>query len=161
MVEKHLMDCVGISMLFNRSLLRRNMETIEIWFDGSCQPINPGGVGRAASVIKKDGVEIKTLSRVVGSGKGMTNNVAEYHGLKDALLFLKGDGCFKEKIQVFGDSMMVIEQMSDRWKIKTGAYKAVALETKKLVAEFKDIKFSWIPREENGIADRLASGSTN
>ena len=133
------------------------MGKIKISFDGSCRPINPGGQCTAASVIERDGRVIKMMSRIVGNGPSMSNNVGEYHGLKDALLFLKDMGCTKDEIQVFGDSMMVIQQMKGNWKIKGGLYKSVALETKKLVAEFQDISFFWVPRAENSIADALTA----
>jgi ribonuclease HI len=57
---------------------------ITIFFDGLCRPKNPGGVATFGYVIYKDGEKVKRGCGVVGSGAGMTNNVAEYSALKRA-----------------------------------------------------------------------------
>ena len=57
---------------------------ITIYFDGLCRPKNPGGVATYGYLIYRDGEKIKRGYGVVGSGPGMTNNVAEYSALKQA-----------------------------------------------------------------------------
>ena len=58
---------------------------ISIFFDGACEPVNPGGTASYGWVIKKDGKTILSGSGIVGSGEGMTNNVGEYHGLIEGI----------------------------------------------------------------------------
>lgn len=58
---------------------------IIIYFDGLCEPRNPGGIATYGYVVYKDEKVIKKGCRAIGEGQGMTNNVAEYSGLKRAL----------------------------------------------------------------------------
>lgn len=129
---------------------------IELYFDGCCEPKNPGGNGGAGVIIKKDGVTIEQLANYCGNGQNMTNNVAEYQALIDGLKYLSNQNLFNEEIKVFGDSQLVIEQMSGRWKIKKGIYEPKAIEAAKLKIKFKNIKFEWIPREQNIECDCLS-----
>jgi len=69
---------------------------ITVFFDGLCEPKNPGGVVTYGYVIYKDGKRIKAGCRVIGSGNGMTNNVAEYSGLKRAAEWIKQNGIDEE-----------------------------------------------------------------
>jgi len=107
-------------------------------------------------VIKKDGVVIKEISEIIGEGEGMSNNVAEYVAAKTALEFLIENNLDHEQIAMFGDSQLVIQQMKGTWKIKKGMYVEIAHETKALADHFKHLSWSWIPREQNALADILS-----
>jgi len=54
---------------------------INAWIDGACEPVNPGGTASYGLVIKQGDEVIVNNCGVVGSGNGMTNNVAEYSAL--------------------------------------------------------------------------------
>ena len=69
-------------MISGNGLVKKDM--ITLYFDGLCRPRNPGGVATYGYVIYKDGKKVKRGYGVVGSGTGMTNNVAEYSALKRA-----------------------------------------------------------------------------
>lgn len=131
------------------------MNKIEVWCDGICEPINPGGIGAIGVIVKRNGEVIHIISKVIGEGKNMSNNVAEYTALKEALDYLKNNGYCNSNIYVYGDSKLVIEQMSGHWAIKNGLYKDIALVTQILAKSFNNITFSWIPREQNIDADTL------
>jgi broad specificity phosphatase PhoE/ribonuclease HI len=83
-----------------------------------------------------------------------TNNVAEYSGLiaglKLAELYAPG-----ADIEVRMDSKLVVEQMSGRWKIKHPDMRPLATEANRL-APF-GTTYTWVPREQNKHADRLAN----
>ncbi|MDZ5622499.1 bifunctional RNase H/acid phosphatase [Nocardioides sp. HM23] len=83
-----------------------------------------------------------------------TNNVAEYSGLiaglKLAELYAPG-----ADIEVRMDSKLVVEQMSGRWKIKHPDMRPLAMEANRL-APF-GTTYTWVPREQNKHADRLAN----
>ncbi len=83
-----------------------------------------------------------------------TNNVAEYSGLiaglKLAELYAPG-----ADIEVRMDSKLVVEQMSGRWKIKHPGMRPLAMEANQL-APF-GTTYTWVPRERNKHADRLAN----
>lgn len=127
---------------------------IEVWTDGLCEPINPGGRGCAGYVIKKNGKVVEKGSESLGASKDMTNNVAEYSALIRALQVIRRLGFDEEKILVRSDSKLLVSQMKGEWKVK-GA-RIVPLHGK--ATELKkglSIDFQWIPREENEEADKL------
>jgi len=127
---------------------------ITIYFDGLCEPVNPGGVATYGYVIYQDEKAIKKGCRVIGEGSGMTNNVAEYSALKRALEWLVEEG-IEDEIVVKGDSMLVINQMRGVWQIKSQTSKRFVPKIRGLL-KGKKVKFVWIPREENGEADMLS-----
>ncbi len=127
---------------------------ITLHFDGLCYPKNPGGVAAYGYVINRDGLQIHEGFGAVGEGKGMTNNVAEYEGLKAALQWVVDNG-IEGEIVVKGDSRLVIKQMKGDWKIKSATSRRYVPEIRKLLVGHKAV-FSWIPREENERADRLS-----
>jgi ribonuclease HI len=127
---------------------------ITVYFDGLCYPKNPCGVAAYGYLIYRDEELIHKGFRAVGEGKGMTNNVAEYEGLKAAALWLQDNG-IDEKILIKGDSRLVIKQMKGDWQVNSATSKRYAPEIKRLL-EGKDATFQWIPREENEEADKLS-----
>ncbi|WP_435746553.1 bifunctional RNase H/acid phosphatase [Nocardioides sp. SYSU DS0663] len=83
-----------------------------------------------------------------------TNNVAEYSGLI-AGLRLAEEHAPEADIEVRMDSKLVVEQMSGRWKIKHPDMRPLAAEANRL-APF-GTTYTWVPRERNKHADRLAN----
>ena len=127
---------------------------IEVWTDGLCEPINPGGTGCAGYIIKKNGKVVEKGSESLGASRDMTNNVAEYSALIRALQTVRKLGFDQEKILVRSDSKLLVSQMKGEWKVK--GTRIVPLHGK--AAELKkglNIDFQWIPREENEEADKL------
>lgn len=114
---------------------------------------NPGPAGSGAVVIDADtGEVIFEIAKFIGVA---TNNVAEYLALKAGL-----EGALEinpaARILVRMDSKLVIEQMSGTWKIKHPDMIQLAGEVQK-IARGHEIKWMWIPREENSRADALAN----
>jgi broad specificity phosphatase PhoE/ribonuclease HI len=95
-------------------------------------------------VIAEDGTTIGVAS----------NNVAEYSGLI-AGLRLAEEFAPGAAIEVRMDSKLVVEQMSGRWKIKHPAMKPLAMEAGRLAPD--GTTYTWVPREHNKHADRLAN----
>jgi len=62
---------------------------IEAWFDGACEPTNPGGHTACASLVRIDGQIVHQSARYIGFGPMMSNNVAEYCSVIDAILQVK------------------------------------------------------------------------
>jgi probable phosphoglycerate mutase len=83
-----------------------------------------------------------------------TNNVAEYRGLI-AGLRLYGQLSPGASLEVRMDSKLVIEQMAGRWKVKHPGMRPLALEARALAPA--EVTWTWIPREQNTAADRLAN----
>ena len=127
---------------------------ITAYFDGLCYPKNPCGVAAYGYLIYRDGEIIHRGFRAVGEGKGMTNNVAEYEGLKAAAMWLHDNG-IEEKILIKGDSQLVMKQMKGEWQVNSATSKKYVPEIKQLF-QGMDVTFQWVPREKNEEADKLS-----
>jgi ribonuclease HI len=144
--------CHGVPEFF-KEMSVKNM--ITIYFDGLCRPKNPGGVATYGYLIYQDGKKVKSGYGVIGSGAGMTNNVAEYSALKQAaewLIRYGGD----DEVVIKGDSQLVIHQMNGTWQVKSGTSKKYVPEIRRLL-EGRKTRFVWIPREQNVDADELSN----
>lgn len=132
---------------------------IEVYFDGLCQPVNPGGIACYAFVVKKDGKTIQSDYGVAAEpfSKDATNNVAEYTALVKALEWLLANSTISGKVEIKSDSQLVVKQLSGEYKVK--AKRIIPLYKKVLLlrSKFKDIEIKWVPREENKEADRLTN----
>ena len=76
-----------------------------------------------------------------------TNNVAEYRGL------IKGvERALQERIrslEIYGDSMLVIKQLSGEWRIYDPHISQLASEAMGLLARFERYRLNWIPSTSN------------
>lgn len=114
---------------------------------------NPGPAGYGTVVWSADRTRVLAESKqAIGRA---TNNVAEYRGLIAGLQEAAALGA--TDVAVSMDSKLVIEQMAGRWKVKHPDLAALHREARGLVERFAHVTFSWIPREENKHADRLAN----
>lgn len=145
------------SPLSGHYLRQKNpQKSVRAWFDGVTEPINPGGTCAYGAVVQVNGKKAWEYFKVIGSGKGMTNNVGEYAGFLAVLNYLLAERLTDADIAVFGDSNLVINQMFGDWEIKDGHYAPMALEAKRLLKKFPRISGQWIPREKNQRADWLS-----
>ncbi|MEW9549511.1 bifunctional RNase H/acid phosphatase [Nonomuraea sp. NPDC050783] len=116
---------------------------------------NPGPAGYGAVV--KDAASGEVLAEAAEAIGVATNNVAEYRGLiagLQAVLRVGGEGA---AVAVRMDSKLVIEQMAGRWKVKHEGLRPLASEAGALVRRLRVTEWTWIPRERNQHADRLAN----
>jgi len=131
--------------------------TIVVYVDGLCEPMNPGGTATYGYLIRNEaGRVIARKSGVVGKGSEMSNNVAEYAAVCEALRFLVKEKMTRMSIEIRSDSRLVVNQMKGKWKFRKGLYAQKYSEAKDLTARFEIITFRWIPREENEEADALS-----
>jgi probable phosphoglycerate mutase len=114
---------------------------------------NPGPAGYGAVVRDAD---TGAVLREVAEGIGVaSNNVAEYRGLIAALQAALDVGATEVDVRM--DSLLVVNQMSEKWKIKHEAMRPLASQAAGLVRRFERVSFRHIPREQNSHADRLAN----
>ena len=112
---------------------------------------NPGPAGYGA-VVSENGKIVAELFDVIGTA---TNNVAEYSGLLAGLSHIHQ--LDKEAtVEVAMDSKLVVEQMSGRWQIKHADMRDLAKQCREAHSPSL-VTYSWIPRDENSHADRLAN----
>ncbi len=115
---------------------------------------NPGPAGYGALVRDGEtGIVLAERSESIGTA---TNNVAEYNGLI-AGLRAAAEIDPRADVEVRMDSRLVVEQMSGRWKIKHPDMKPLALTAAEAARPFSRVSYTWVPRERNKDADRLAN----
>lgn len=140
---------------------------VEAWFDGCCEPQNPGGHAAWGAVVHVDGESVYRAGGYCGVGPAMSNNVAEYSAFIAALTeALKHDG----PILLRGDSKLVICQLSiqprsvskmkvkGKWMMRGGLYASFYRQADELMRKnaHRSITLEWIPRELNDICDVLS-----
>jgi len=129
---------------------------IVVFVDGLCEPRNPAGIASYGFIIYKEDAKVYEEGKVIGEGVGVSNNVAEYGALCEALKWLSDQCLSEEEIIVKSDSRLLVNQMSGFWECHGGLYVAKFLEALKLAKGFNKISFVWIPREQNSEADSLS-----
>ena len=112
---------------------------------------NPGPAGFGA-VVTESGKIVAELFDVIGVA---TNNVAEYSGLLAGLSHIHQLDA-QATVEVAMDSKLVVEQMSGRWQIKHADMRDLAKQCRDAHPAAL-VTYSWIPRDENSHADRLAN----
>jgi ribonuclease HI len=128
------------------------MSEYHLYFDG-CSKGNPGisGIG---VVLYKDGDVSWELSKFIGKA---TNNVSEYTALINGLEYALSQNILN--LDVFGDSMIVINQMKGIYKVKSENLTELYNRALTLSKQFEEITFKHVYRDKNKIADKLANQS--
>jgi ribonuclease HI len=88
-----------------------------------------------------------------------SNNVAEYEALVHGFKLAKEIGI--RRILCFGDSDLVVHQVSGEWDAKDANMASYRFNVQKLCGFFEGCEFHRVPRANNDEADRLSKiGST-
>ncbi len=94
-------------------------------------------------------------------GDNISNNEAEYRAvilaLKKFKLIFGKDSTKTTDVEIKSDSELMVNQLSGLYKIINENIGRLFLEIWNLKINFNNIKFTKIPREENGLADGLAN----
>lgn len=123
-------------------------ELVTIFFDGGSRG-NPGPAAGAAHTVANGGL---TKTHFLAHA---TNNEAEYWGLILAARIAKENGF--QNVLFKGDSKLVVSQLTGEWKVKSEVLGGLLAEAKREIASLPRWRIEWIPREENGLADRAAN----
>ena len=132
---------------------------VTIFFDGLCEPINPGGTACFGYAIHGLG---KVTEPVEGNGKyksgaGVTNNVAEWVALGKALAYLVAEKVRPDTLTILGDSQLVINQLTGDSECHNDTLR---MFRDRCIEHLTWLgctwKAMWIPREQNVEADRLS-----
>ena len=131
------------------------MFKITIYTDGGARG-NPGPA--AIGVVIQYADQEKHYSQYLGRA---TNNEAEYQALIFALKKTKAL-CGKEKtkrieISCFLDSELIVRQLNHEYKIEEEKLQKLFIQIWNLMLDFNKVKFNYIGREKNKIADRLVN----
>ena len=135
-------------------------ETIFINTDGGSRG-NPGPAAIGIVFFDIEGIEIHSHKEYIGEG---TNNTAEYRAIEKALQILVKSKWFVDnnsdgnRVVCRLDSLLVVEQINGRYKIKQPHIAGYVGEIKELIAQCNlNITFVHIPREQNKVADKLVN----
>lgn len=131
------------------------MNKIKIYTDGAARG-NPGPSG-IGIVIEDEGTK-KTYREFIGYA---TNNEAEYKALIFALQKVKlVYGKTKSKnmtLECHLDSELVVKQLNHEYKVLEENIQKYFLLIWNLAIDFREVKYSHVPRAKNIEADRLAN----
>ncbi len=117
---------------------------------------NPGPA--AAAFVLTDKKANLLAARGVFLGRA-TNNLAEYTAVIKALESAKQTGA--EKITLFSDSKLLVEQLNGRYKVKSEQLRPLFRQTVEMLNQFKDWKVLYIAREKNKQADEIVNQALN
>jgi ribonuclease HI len=126
-------------------------DAIVAYIDGGARG-NPGPAGYGVRVEQPDGTLIEEFGEAIGIA---TNNVAEYRGLLAALEWAKGHG--HKQVHVRSDSLLLVQQMLGRFKVKHPGLQPLYAKARLLAHEIGRVTFEHVRREKNADADRLAN----
>ena len=138
-------------LLKNRPVREELIDKAIPWgfFDGASQELqlSYGGGG----VLYKS--ESHYFHFSAGLGRG-TNNYVELMTLRLLLLFALEQGCLS--LQVFGDSMLVIEWAKGTVQCHVMILLPILEEVFHIKQQFNHLSFTHVYRERNGVADKLS-----
>lgn len=116
---------------------------------------NPGSAGVGISVSTESGEILHEEHRYLGV---RTNNEAEYQAVIDSLEWLIQAKMKIDEVVWRLDSMLVVEQLNRRWKIKEARLQELAQTCWRLLKQISAKQsFTYVPRAENARADMLAN----
>jgi len=131
---------------------------IIVYFDGACEPTNPGGIATYGYIIYNGDTKVYSGSGIATKPftRQATNNLAEYTALLKALEYLYDNNYTHSEIQVYGDSQLAIRQLNGIYSVRSHNIIPLYKRVKQLEKTFKNISYNWIPREKNIEADELS-----
>ncbi|HVN25432.1 MAG TPA: ribonuclease HI family protein [Syntrophorhabdales bacterium] len=129
------------------------MRDLSVYVDGASLG-NPGQSGAGIVGYDEAGNEVRRESIHLGT---MTNNMAEYEALVRALRMAREMAV--EAVSVYTDSELVAKQVLGLYKVKNDRLKNYLNEAHRLIGEFRRFEIRHIPREKNGLADKLAKSA--
>jgi ribonuclease HI len=128
---------------------------VRVTFDGACDPPEGGGIATYGFTVEGEGLDHEEFGLAVPPhSERATNNVAEYVGAVRALEYLVSRG-FRGVVVVVGDSQLVIRQMSGEYEVRAEHLRPYHEHLGALAERIGDVRFEWVPREENRRADEL------
>ena len=129
---------------------------ILVHFDGACEPARGGGVATYGFTVEGGGLDHEEFGLAVPPGsERSTNNVAEYVAATRALEYLVSRG-FHGSVLVLGDSQLVVRQMGGEYEVHADHLRPYHEHLRALATRLGEVRFGWVPREENQRADELS-----
>jgi ribonuclease HI len=127
------------------------VKVLRLFTDGAARG-NPGPAGLGMVIEDDQGMRLWGGCRYVGTA---TNNRAEYLALIDGLR--KAVEWAPDRLEVYLDSKLVVEQVSGRYKVRNADLQPLHQQAAQLLKGFARVTVSHVPRERNRGADALAN----
>jgi ribonuclease HI/pterin-4a-carbinolamine dehydratase len=124
-----------------------SIDRVKVFADGGSRG-NPGPSASGYVVMDKEDNVLVDEGVYLGI---TTNNQAEYTALKLALE--KAAEMHAEEVEVYMDSLLVVNQMKGIFKVKNRDLWPIHDSIKQLLPKFKKVSFGHVPRELNKLAD--------
>ena len=81
----------------------------------------------------------------------VTNNAAEYEACILGLETVVALGI--KKLRIYGDSSLIINQISKWWKVRSESLATYQAHLETLTEQLDEVEYTYLPREENQLAD--------
>jgi ribonuclease HI len=131
-------------------------EVIALYCDGGARG-NPGPAAIGALVLDpstQPPTRLATVSERIGVA---TNNVAEYRAV---IAGLEAARAFPARaIQVRADSLLVIEQLKGRWRVKQPHLRPLHAQARALLDAYDEVDLAHVRRDQNVDADALVNAA--
>lgn len=131
------------------------MATITLFTDGGARG-NPGPSAIGVVAVDEAGQELYASGKKIGVA---TNNEAEYLAFLSSLEWLEQQKLTQQDTAIWKlDSMLVVEQLNKRWKVKDLRMQQYAKQAWEKLAQLScSIQIKHIPRAQNKRADELVN----
>jgi probable phosphoglycerate mutase len=139
--------------LFDSVAPSPNQDPVVAYIDGGARG-NPGPAGYGVRIERRDGTLVEEFGDAIGVA---TNNVAEYRGLIGALEWALAHG--RPPLHVRSDSLLLVQQMLGRFKVKNPGLQPLHARAKQLAHEIGRVSYEHVGRSSNAHADRLANAA--
>jgi len=131
------------------------VDCVVVYFDGACEPVNPGGVGSYGFVAYRENNFLHGEGGVACVGeRWCTNNYAEYTALIKALEWSLSRRW--ECVEARGDSQLVVRQIEGLYQVRSHTLKTLYERALQLAERFSTFRITWVPRYKNREADRYS-----
>lgn len=155
-ISQRQVQSVGSEIITDKDVINTSDTShIIVYSDGGSRG-NPGP--SAAGFVMMDGYD--TVIHEGGMYLGITtNNQAEYHGVRLGLEKALEIGARTIDFRI--DSLLVVNQMNDVYKIKNRELWPIHERIRELVTKFDKVTFSHVKREFNQLADGMVNKILN
>ncbi|HSS51069.1 MAG TPA: ribonuclease HI family protein [Thermoanaerobaculia bacterium] len=128
------------------------LKTLRLRADGGSRG-NPGPAALGVVIEDDQGEKLRTFHKWLGVA---TNNQAEYLALIEGLKEV--EAWKPDRLKVYLDSKLVVEQVNGNWKVKERELKELHRQATELLKQYGDrVTVQHVGREENRRADMLVN----
>lgn len=116
---------------------------------------NPGPAAVGIVIEDENDTNVWQYGEAIGV---TTNNIAEHTAVLRALEYIQKQSAHIESVEFFLDSLLVVEQLSRRYKIKKEELKQIADASWRIIAALPcPVSFTHVLRHKNKQADALVN----